>query len=84
MKAKKIREMSSDEIQNEISKLSELSFKLRVQKVTGQIDNPMKLRLARKDLARLKTELRMREIEKKDSIGAKEDTGLTDSDGGRR
>ena len=55
MKASKLREQSVSELQQEESKLEEQIFKLRFQFAIGQADNPMKIRLARKDLARVKT-----------------------------
>ena len=55
MKASKFREHSVAELEQEESKLKEQIFKLRFQFAIGQADNPMKIRLARKDLARVKT-----------------------------
>ena len=57
MKALKLREMSVEELQYEVSTLSEQLFKLRFQKATGQLDNVMKFRQVRRDLARIKTVL---------------------------
>ena len=57
MKASKLREMSVEELQDEVSTLSEQLFKLRFQKATGQLDNVMKFRQVRRDLARIKTVL---------------------------
>ena len=55
MKAAKMREMSVEELENEVSSLSEQLFKLRFQKATGQLDNVTKFREVRKDLARVRT-----------------------------
>jgi large subunit ribosomal protein L29 len=55
MKPSKIREQSVEELENEESKLKEQIFKLRFQNAIGQLDNPLKLRTVRKDLARVKT-----------------------------
>ena len=57
MKALKLREMSVEELQDEVSTLSEQLFKLRFQRATGQLDNVMKFRQVRRDLARIKTVL---------------------------
>ena len=57
MKASKLREMSVEELEGEVSTLSEQLFKLRFQKATGQLDNVMKFRQVRRDLARIKTVL---------------------------
>jgi large subunit ribosomal protein L29 len=55
MRASKVREMSQDELANEERELSKQLFQLRLQKATGQLDNVNKIRLIRKDLARIKT-----------------------------
>jgi large subunit ribosomal protein L29 len=65
MKAKDLREKSIEELRNSQADLKEQLFKLRFQKATGQIQNPAKIRLVRKDIARLETILaeRLREVE---------------------
>ncbi|MCJ7440918.1 MAG: 50S ribosomal protein L29 [Thermoanaerobaculaceae bacterium] len=65
MKAKDLREKSIEELHNSQAELKEQLFKLRFQKATGQIQNPAKIRLVRKDIARLETILaeRLREVE---------------------
>ena len=55
MKASKLREMSVEELGNERDELSKQLFQLRLQKATGQLDNTAKIRIVRKDLARLET-----------------------------
>jgi large subunit ribosomal protein L29 len=55
MQAKEIRELSVDEIRQKEQETAEEVFRLRMRKSTGQLDNPMRLRLLRRDLARLKT-----------------------------
>jgi large subunit ribosomal protein L29 len=55
MKPSKIREQSVEELRNEEDRLKEEIFKLRFQNAIGQLDNPIKLRIIRKDLARVKT-----------------------------
>lgn len=55
MKASKLREMSIEELANEREELSKQLFQLRLQKATGQLDNTSKVRLIRKDLARVET-----------------------------
>jgi large subunit ribosomal protein L29 len=65
MKARELRDKSIQELRNTEQELKEQLFKLRFQKATGQIDNPIKIRLVRKDIARVQTVLseRMREAE---------------------
>jgi large subunit ribosomal protein L29 len=55
MKASKLREMSVEELVDEGKELSEQLFRLRFQKATGQLEDMMKIRQIRRDLARLKT-----------------------------
>jgi large subunit ribosomal protein L29 len=55
MKASKLRERSVEELEQEEVKLSEQLFRLRFQKATGQLENALKIREVRKDLARIKT-----------------------------
>jgi large subunit ribosomal protein L29 len=55
MKAKVLRERSADELSKTLSDLEEQLFKLRFQKSTGQIENPIKIREVRKDIARVRT-----------------------------
>ena len=60
MKADKVREMSSEELTAKERELSEQLFKLRFQKSIGQLDNALKIRETRRDIARVKTTLRQR------------------------
>ena len=61
MKAPKLREMSTAELEDEVQAHSEQLFKLRLQKATGQLDNMRKIRQVRRDLARVKTILTEKE-----------------------
>lgn len=63
MKINKIREMSSPDLERELGELKSELFKLRFSLKTNGLDNPMKIKEVRKDIARVKTELRKREIE---------------------
>jgi len=63
MKAKDIRERSDDELRKALGDLEEQLFKLRFQKSTGQIDNPIKIREVRKDIARVMTVMTERQAE---------------------
>jgi large subunit ribosomal protein L29 len=57
MKAAKVREMGPEELRTKEKELSEQLFRLRVQKSIGQLDNAVKLREIRRDIARVKTVL---------------------------
>ncbi len=58
MKTTELRELSEDELQSKEGELKDQLFKLRFQHSLGQLDNAVKLRNVRKDLARVKTILR--------------------------
>jgi len=60
MKAEKIREMSAEELQGKGRELREQLFRLRFQKSIGQLDNAMKIRETRRDIARVESVLRER------------------------
>ena len=62
MKNNKIKEMSSPELEKELSELKSELFKLRFSLATNGLDNPMKIREVKKNIARVKTELREREL----------------------
>ena len=62
MKNNKIKEMSSPELEKELSELKSELFKLRFSLATNGLDNPLKVKEVRKDIARVKTELRQREL----------------------
>lgn len=58
MKMTDINNMSLDEIRRELEDSQEAYSNMRFQKATHQLDNPVKLRYMRKDIARLKTVLK--------------------------
>jgi len=62
MKAKELRELTSEEIVSRIDQLKSELFNLRFQLATGQLENPMRIRQVRKDIARAKTILKQREL----------------------
>ncbi|NMB25542.1 MAG: 50S ribosomal protein L29 [Firmicutes bacterium] len=62
MKAEEIRAMTSEELGRKLDDLKEELFNLRFQMVTAQLDNPMRVRDVRRDIARVKTILREREL----------------------
>lgn len=62
MKAAEMRTMSTDEIHEELDSARENLFNLRFQWVTGQIRDHNLLKAARRDIARLMTALRSREL----------------------
>jgi large subunit ribosomal protein L29 len=60
LKADKVREMSPEELAAKEKELQEQLFKLRFQKSIGQLDNALKIRETRRDIARVKTVLRQK------------------------
>ncbi|MCX7572308.1 50S ribosomal protein L29 [Tumebacillus sp. DT12] len=62
MKVKDIRNLSTVEIETKVNELKDELFNLRFQLATGQLENPMRIREVRKDIARAKTILREREL----------------------
>jgi large subunit ribosomal protein L29 len=62
MKAGKVREMGLEELRTKERELQEQLFRLRVQQSIGQLDNALKLRQTRRDIARVKTVLREKQV----------------------
>ena len=63
MKISKIREMSSPDLEKELGELKTELFKLKFSLATNGLDNPMKIKEVKKDIARINTVLRQRELE---------------------
>ena len=61
-KGKELREMTVDELNRKLTDSKDELFKLRFQLATGQLDNPMKLKEVRRNMARVKTVMREREL----------------------
>ena len=62
MKASEIREMTADELNSKLADLKAELFNLRFQLAINQLDNPMRISAVKKDIARVKTILREREL----------------------
>ncbi len=62
MELNKIREMSEAELNAELMKMKKDLFNLRFQHVTGQLENPILLRETRRDIARVKTIIKEKEL----------------------
>ena len=65
MKINKIREMSSPDLEKELGELKSELFKLRFSLATNGLDNPMKIKSVKKDIARINTILTERKIAEK-------------------
>lgn len=64
MELKKMRNMTEVELNAELSKMKKELFNLRFQHATGQLENPVKMRELKKDIARVKTIIKEKELAK--------------------
>ena len=64
MELKKMRELTEVELNVELGKMKKELFNLRFQHVTGQLENPVKMRELKKDIARVKTIIKEKELAK--------------------
>ena len=64
MELKKMREMSEAELNAELLKMKKDLFNIRFQHVSGQLENPIKMRETKRDIARVKTIIREKELAK--------------------
>ncbi|NLG52472.1 MAG: 50S ribosomal protein L29 [Clostridiales bacterium] len=62
MKAKEIRDMTIGEMGLKLEELKKDLFNLRLQHATNQLDNPIKIVDVKRDIARIKTIIREREL----------------------
>ncbi|MBQ9279634.1 MAG: 50S ribosomal protein L29 [Clostridia bacterium] len=63
MKANEYKKMTSSDLEKELVELKSELFKLRFQNATNGLDNPMKIKTTKKNIARVKTVLREKELE---------------------
>ena len=63
MELKKMREMTEVELNAELNNMKKELFNLRFQHVTGQLENPVKMRELKRNIARVKTLLREKELQ---------------------
>ncbi len=62
MRAKELKELTKEEILKKKKDVKEEMFNLRFQHSTGQLDNTARLKLLKKDVARIETVLRQKEL----------------------
>ena len=62
MKATELRDKTAEELEAELKKLKEELFALRFQHAVNQLDNPLRIKAVKKDIARVKTILRELEL----------------------
>jgi large subunit ribosomal protein L29 len=80
MRAEEIRELTDAEVRSRVAELEEERFRLRFRAATETLEDPLRLRSIRKDVARMKTVLRERERE---AAGAQGATAAAKSRGSR-
>src|SRR5262249_14986352 len=73
-RASELRELNELELQHRLPEAKEESFNLRCQNATGQLDNSARMGEVRKDIARLETLLREREIEAAETMATEQET----------
>ncbi|TML81498.1 MAG: 50S ribosomal protein L29 [Actinobacteria bacterium] len=71
-KPEELRDLSDDELETKLAEAKEELFNLRFQLVTGQLDNPMAIKIMRKEIARILTVIRERELAVLESAAAEE------------
>jgi len=62
MKAAEIRELSAEDLQVKLKEMRAELFNLRFQMATSQLDNTARVKQVKKDIARIMTEMRAREL----------------------
>jgi len=70
MRAEEIRELTDAEVRSRVAELEEERFRLKFRAATETLEDPLRLRLIRKDVARMKTVMREREREAAGAEGA--------------
>lgn len=73
IRSREVRDLPVEELLQKLSETQEELFNLRFQNATGQLDNYSRLGELRRDVARLKTVLREREIEEAESAGSSDE-----------
>ena len=62
MKASEINNMTADELNSKLAELKQELFNLRFQHAVNQLENPMRLKAVKKDIARVKTVIRKQDL----------------------
>ena len=70
MKIQDLRDLSTQELEDKIKDLKEELFNLRFQNATNQLDNPLRIASVKKDIARVKTVLKEKELGIHTSVNA--------------
>ena len=62
MRSKEVKEMTNEELTSKLAELKSELFNLRFRLASGQLDNPVSIRNCKRDIARVNTEIRAREL----------------------
>ena len=62
MRAKEVKEMTNEELVAKLAELKNELFNLRFRMASGQLENPVSIRNCKRDIARVNTEIRAREL----------------------
>jgi large subunit ribosomal protein L29 len=71
MKIGDVRQMSADQLEDEILKLKKEQFNLRFQRATGQLENTSRVRVIRRDIAKMKTVVREKKVPAEGAVATK-------------
>ncbi|MBC7333130.1 MAG: 50S ribosomal protein L29 [Actinobacteria bacterium] len=75
MRVSELRDLTKEELKSRLSELKKEIFSLKFQKAIGQLENPMRIKNLKRDIARINTLLREKEIgieeERKQKIGSR-------------
>ena len=63
MKAAELRDKTPDQLRDQLARLKKEAFNLRFQQATGQLENTARMRIVRKEVARIKTVLNQKAAE---------------------
>ena len=75
MKAAEIRELTDAELANKLKEARTELFNLRFQMATSQLDNTARVKVVKKDIARVQTEIRSRELRVESGAMSSEEVG---------
>ena len=67
MKASEIRQLTAEELNTKLNDLKAELFNLRFQLAINQLENPMRISAVKKDIARVKTVIRLNELSKENA-----------------
>lgn len=74
MRAEEIREMGQEDIENRVRELEEEQFRLKFRSATEPLEDPLRLRVIRREIARLKTVLREQRLAQGTAAGASQES----------